>query len=255
MKINISISDFSPLARGLEPIFRGLKEAGADGVELGIGLKSRWTPNYCLRLSRKYNLPIVSVHQPMWSVMGLAFDEGAFKTAQKLGVATVTCHPLPKMGYDDPKMKSYLERLSRIKQKTGLEILIENLPVKYNHPVLNKFFPPSEKATGIMDLHKAAKEFGLNLTLDTDHLRSVAPHEEVYFEKLLPSIKNIHLSSFKPGANHLPLFLGDMKVKDFTNHLKDIKYNGLLTLEIGHPSITLLNYDFEAVKKSIELIK
>lgn len=256
MQVNVAIGDFSPLMQGLEPVFRKLKESGADGVELGIGLKSRWTPDYCTRLSRKYGLPIVSAHQPLWAAVGLLFDERAFATAaQRLGVRTITCHPLPRIGYDDPRMKRYFERLAHIKQETGLEILVENLPEKYNHPLLNAFFPPSEKVTGILELHKAASEFNLNLTLDTDHLQSIAPHMEAYFETLLPTIKNIHLSSFEKTAHHLPIFLGDLKAKEFVNYLQKNKYDGLLTLEIGHPSIKLFNYDFEAIRRSIEIIK
>lgn len=255
MRINVAINDFSPLALGPERLFRGLKNAGADGIELGMGFKSRWAIDYYRKLSREYDLPIVSVHQPMWSVVGLVFDEGAFVKAKELGVKTVTCHPLPKIGYNHPRMMRYFQRLAEVKMRTGLDILIENLPEKYNHPLLNKFFPPSEEARGVIDLYLAAKEFRLNLTLDTDHLLSVEPHKEDYFNTVYPSIKNIHLSSFKGESHHLPLYLGDFNTGSFIAFLNQSNYQGVLTLEIGYPTVTFFNYNFDAIKRSIELIR
>lgn len=255
MKVNVAINDFSPVLRGPEMLFKGLKEAGADGIELGVGFKSRWSAGSIRGLSEKYDLPIVALHQPLWAMVGIVFDRGFFNLAHELGAQSVTCHPLPRISFDEPRMERYFRRLAQVQQETGLEVLVENLPDQYNHPLLNKFFPPSNSATGVIGLFEMGNKFNLGLTLDIDHLQSVHPHKEEYFPVLMSKVKNIHLSSFNNESRHLPLYLGDLHAKEFVHHLKKINYQGIVTLEIGYPSITLRSYNFEAIRKSIELVK
>lgn len=56
LKISSSITDFAPLFLDLEYLFKGLKATGIDGVELVIGIKSRWSVDRIKHLSQKYNL-------------------------------------------------------------------------------------------------------------------------------------------------------------------------------------------------------
>jgi sugar phosphate isomerase/epimerase len=255
MQVNVSIGDFSPLLRGPEVLFRGLKEAGADGVELNLGIKSRWSVGYHKQLAKKYGLPIVSVHQPVWSMMGLLFDEGAFRVARELGARTITCHPLPRLRLDNERMKSYLRRLADIKKKTGLEVLIENLPLYYNHPIDARHAQPDHHAKEVAELYKVTQAVGLKLTLDTDHLQSPAPHTEKPMSHIWPHIRNIHLSSFEKGKRHLPLYAGQLQTADFILYLKSIQYDGLITLEIDDPAFTWHDYDFAPITKSIAMVK
>lgn len=256
MKINASINDFSPLLRSPEYLFKGLKDAGVDGIELGLGFKSRWSFRHFKSLSEKYKLPIASMHQPLWSVLGISFDEGFFKTAIELDVKHIICHPLPKISFKNKRMKNYLKRLSAVQKETGIEILVENLPEQYNHKILNYFFPPDKNTGNILDLYEAVNEFDLKMTLDIDHLQLSEPHKELWLKTILPKIGNIHLSSFDKKNRHLPLYMGDFESVAFFKYLKKVKYKGLLTLEINYPgSITFINYDFNTIKKSLAHLK
>lgn len=256
MKINTSINDFAPLLRGPEFLFRGLQFAGVDGIELGVGFKSRWSIKQYQTLAKKYNLPIVSLHQPLWSGLGLYFDEDSFAIAKQLGVKQVVCHPLPKTSFQSSQMRTYLKKLSDMQEKFGIEILLENLPKEYNHKVLNHFFPPARDTGDIMAVYTAAKEFGFKITLDIDHLRISSPHKEEWFKTMLPLIGNIHLSSFDKKKKHMPLYVGMFQTQEFIHYLNQHNYIGLLTLEISAPSaITLTNYDFSSITKSVALIK
>src|SRR5258708_7952215 len=196
MKVNVSIHDFAPLLKAHDFLFRGLKETGVDGVELVVGIKSRWSAPYYKFLSKKYNLPIVSLHQPVWAWLDLYFDEGFFALAKEMDVKYVTCHPLPKIAFQSKRMREYLKRLSQIQSKTGIKVLIENMPEKYNPKLLNLFFPQDATTRDVMSLYNAISEVGLNMTLDIDHLQSPTPHKEPFFTTIFPKIKNIHLSSF-----------------------------------------------------------
>ncbi len=255
MNINIAIHDFAPLFRSPEFLFKHLKSTGASGIELGVGFKSRWSTTYLHSLSKKYNLPIVSLHQPVWSWLDINFDEGFFAMAKELHVTNVVCHPLPKTSFESTKMRNYLRRLSDVQKKTGITIFLENLPKEYNHKLVNHFFPPNKDSGDIMTLYKAVTEFDLKMTLDIDHLRSSTPHKEKWFKTVFPKIGNIHLSSFDEKRKHLPLYEGDFHAVAFMNHIEKLHYKGLLTFEINSPGlITFFNYDFNAMKKSIDLI-
>jgi sugar phosphate isomerase/epimerase len=256
MKVNVSIHDFAPLLKGHEFLFKRLKETGIDGVELAVGIKSRWSAPYYKSLSRKYNLPIVSLHQPVWAWLDLYFDEGFFAIAKELDVQYVTCHPLPKISFQSKRMREYLKRLSQIQSKTGIQVLIENMPEKYNHKLLSYLFPQDTTTRDIMSLSNTISEFGLNMTLDIDHLQSSTPHKEPFFTKIYPKIKNIHLSSFDGKKRHMPLYIGNFHAAEFIQYLNKVNYKGLLTFEINSTGLTtLFDYDFNAIKKSVEVVK
>lgn len=256
MKVNVSIGDFSPLLRGPEYLFKDLKNTGVDGIELWIGVKSRWTPKHYLRLSRKYNLPIVSVHQPLWAMTGGCFDEGFFKVAQRLGVQYVTCHPLPGRSLAHPQMQEYFDRLARIQKQTGIHILVENMPQQYRSKLLNRTARLDLQTADVLEVCRAAVAHGLGLTFDTDHAHVARPHKAAWFEETFPAIQNIHLSSFNDGRRHQPLDTGMLDTAGFIRYLKKKQYAGLVTLEVSAPkSITMLNYDFERIKRSAALCK
>lgn len=256
IKINSSISDFASLFNGPDYMFKGLKNAGVDGIELVIGLKSRWSTQHYKALSKRYSLPIVSLHQPIWSGLGWYFDENFIDIAKELNVKSVVFHPLPRIPFNTNRMQNYFRRLSKIQKERGIEILLENLPSKYNVQLVNLFYPSNFQSGDMNSLLQVAKDFNFKLTLDIDHLHLPYPHKEAWFKRVLPKVANIHLSSFSIKKKHLPLYLGDFHAKEFLNFLEKEHYKGLLTFEIYYPNlINLLNYDFNVIKKSVDLIR
>lgn len=253
--ITTSIGDFSPLLRRPEFLFKGLQSTGVDGVELWVGVKSRWAIGHYKRLAERYNLPIVSLHQPPWAMTGVCFDEGFFALGKKLGVRHVTCHPLPGISLDDERMQAYFKRLAAVQARIGVPILIENLPQTYRSGIMHHFFPPASDTSDVARVCEVADKFGLGVTLDTDHVHLPNPHRQAWFDKALPRVSNIHLSSFGNDKRHLPPYMGDLQTVPFLEHLRQRKYSGTVTLEIGWPkSVTLRTYDFETVRRSVALV-
>jgi len=82
MKINASLTDF-PVYISLETFFKEFKKTGVDGLEVVGGYKNRWSFKRLFHLAEKYNLPITSFHQPIWSGVGAYFDENFFKNISK----------------------------------------------------------------------------------------------------------------------------------------------------------------------------
>lgn len=248
-RISLSITDFSPLFFDLGYLFKRLKATGIDGIELVLGIKSRWNAKQIYQLSQKYDLPVVSLHQPPWSGLGIWLDEGFIELAQVFGARTITCHPLPFLSLSHPKMQKYLARLSHLQEKKGVAILLENFPEDW-------LGIDTVDTNDIEKMIQVVQQYGLKITLDTDHLGLAAPQKELWFPKLIPYLGNVHLSSFTKKYRHMPLYLGDFQTKDFLEALKQADYKGLLTFEFQYPRlVTWFNYDTAMIKKSVELVK
>ncbi len=257
-QLSSSITDFAPLFGDLEYLFKKLKNTGIDGIELVIGIKSRWSAKRIRYLSQKYDLPIRSIHQPIWSGLGVDiwFDEGFVDVAKVLGTNKVVFHPLMNIPFHHNHMQSYLKKLAQLQEDKGIEVLLENLPRQYKPKIANYFFSSAKDTMDMEALFHVTETFGLKINLDIDHLKLPAPHEEPWFQKVLPRIGNIHLSSFAPGKEHLPLYLGDFQVKEFIQALRDNNYKGLLTCELYYPQvIDWFGYEFASVKQSVALVK
>ncbi len=254
-KVSVSVTD-SPLFVSLDYMYSGLKEAGADGVELVPGFKSRWNFTKVKELSAHYNLPITSVHQPLWGIAGVWFDEGCIAAAKRIGINTFVFHPLARCAFSDERMVTYLKRLADLQKKYSVDILLENMPLGVRAKILKRYLPYHSDATNPRKVLKAVQDFGLGITFDTSHTSSSRPQKESWFAEIFPNIKNIHLSSFTRHKDHLPLDMGDFKTTEFIEELKQRNYSGLITLEVYYPSkVRLRKYDFEGIKRSVELIK
>lgn len=251
MKINASITDF-PIYTSTETFFEEFKKAGADGVEIVGGYKNRWTFEKLFALSKKYNLPIVSFHQPIWSGLGAYFDETFFKNIAQKNVKYITFHPLVFRSFDDDDMRRYLEKMAKVQKNYGITMLLENMPNEFGYRKLfgnggNKNIKHLEK------IYSLGKEYGFHFTFDISHAELPNPGESKIFTQMLPLIGVVHLSSFVPGNHHLSLTEGNFQLDSFLRYLKQQKFTGNLTLEVNESMLkrVLLPYDFGSISKSI----
>lgn len=254
MQVSASISDF-PVLRNMDYMFKGMKEAGADGVEIIPGLKSRFSFKSLYKLSNKHSLPITSFHQPPWTATEFFFDEEFFKRAVDIGVTKFTFHPLVKHSFSHTAMRLYFEKLSQIQEKYHCTIMFENMSLS-NATFVDRLLAYHPDTVDLKKIAQIASLHHLSLTLDTSHTQSITPWKDSWFNAYYPHIANIHLSSFTAEKDHLPLTMGEFQTVEFIQELKKRNYKGLITLEIFYPKfLTLNNYDFESIKKSIDLIK
>lgn len=262
MNVNASITDF-PVFSQVETFFKKFKEAGVDGLELVLGVKSRFEYARIAYLSEKYDLPIKSIHQPMWSGVGLYFDESFAPFAKKLGVRHIVFHPLTFCSFDSRLMKKYFIRLAYLQEKYDICVMLENMNV-HDFPY-RKLFDTSPDANlhHMQRLNAIADEYGFLLTYDVSHAEIINPAKTEIFSTIFSKIGNIHISSFslrkdkKSMIHHLPLTMGDFDVEDFVKCLQKKKYQGLLTMEIYYPKLKLImnRYDFTAIANSVRVIK
>lgn len=254
-KINITISDF-PIFRNLDYSFKIAKESGADGVELVSGFKCHRPFKSVKELSQKYNLPVFSIHMPIWTGINIFPDFSFFKLAKELKTKYIVLHPLPHLNLDDVKSLQFFRKIHNYSKKYKVKVLLENLPNNYQIKIVDKYFPAGKDANNLSKILKIAEKYDFGITFDTTHLELEKPQEEEWFKKVLPKIKNIHLSSFTENKFHLPLYMGNFKTKDFIDFLIKNSYDGLITLEIFHPRlITFTRLNLKSFKESIGVLK
>ena len=153
-------------------------------------------------------------------------------------------------------MNQFLVRLSELQKKYGVNALLENMPWAVRPKLLREYLPYPADTCEPQKVFEATKRFGLGMTLDTSHSFTSKPHRQKWFPVVFPSIKNIHLSSFAEGRDHLPLDMGDLDTAGLVEELKSRNYQGLITLEIFYPKkISLRSYDFDSIRRSINLVK
>lgn len=254
IKISTSIGDFPVFSR-IEEAFLSAKAAGVDGVELIIGFSSRWNFAKMMRLSKKYALPITSLHQPYWSGLGIAYDEGFVQQAVAYGITNIVFHPLCFQTMFSKKMTNYFRFLSSLQKKYGITVMLENMP--YSDRIFSLDHVVLKKDTSYLHTILAiAQQYDFHITYDVSHTAFTHPQKEKEFVKIFPKVGNIHLSSFQNGKQHMPLTMGEFDTKGFITYLLKNKYKGLLTFEIFYPNqFAFFKYDSVEIARSVAFIR
>lgn len=255
-RINVSITDFSLLPLGLEPLFKGMKSAGADGLEIVLGMKSRWSAKKLIQLSEKYDLPINTLHQPPWSGIDIWRDEGFMEFAKKLGIKKVVIHPKAFTALNSPSGQHYLETIARWQDKYSVQAMLENAASDWGIGILDTLYPVTDDVRSLEEIALNADKYGFLINYDTSHGQLTEPHTDTIFQKVFSHLGGLHISSFDNTTEHLPLHMGDFKIKPFIRYLYERNYTGVVTFEIYYPKqIQFREYDFASIKKSIEIVK
>lgn len=254
-KLTFSIADI-PLGIALEEYFLLASHLKVDGLELVVGWKTRFNLRKVVRLSKRYNVPILSVHQPAWSLAGLYNDAGAFKFAQRFG-AVFVAHPLVNQHVNSPKSKAYYKWLAEMKNKYELEILLENMTNIYQlmpllHYVSKKHH---DSATDLKYFDTICSRYGFGFTLDTSHLMSPEPQNEKGFAEIWPFMKNIHLGDYTPKKEHMGLGDGLLNYDSFLSYLKSKKYTGIINLELCPRILNAREKYYKDIAKSVKIVR
>lgn len=254
-KLTFSVADI-PLGIALEEYFLLASHLKVDGLELVVGWKTRFNLRKVVRLSKRYNVPILSVHQPAWSVAGMWQDEGAFKFARKFNSVFVA-HPIVVQPINSPKSKAYFKWLTEMGKKYEIEILIENMTNIYQ--LMPMFHYVSKRhhdsATNLSSFVNVCKKYELGFTLDTSHIMEREPQDALGFEEILPYLRNIHLSDFTAKKEHLGLGDGDLDYASFLDYLKKIKYSGLINLELCPRILNAREKYYKDIAKSVKIVR
>ncbi len=274
--MKVSLSTGSLYIFPLRWIFSRAKRAGFDGVELVISPEVEWRgADYIKKLSREFQLPVLTVHPPLYGYPGWGDINESYAPIMAKAVALTEGVGAQLMVVHTPRARTYGDAVGQafVKQVTqtrnainggGLTLGVENSArvTERDERYILRTLP---------ELREFADKHNLAMTLDTAHVGT--------FElDLLDALKwfdgrvaNVHLSDLRtvphwihsqprlhsyfrqhqfPGAGLLPL-------REFLRALAARNYQGALTYELSPLAVDALTpWRVEAkLRAAVEFVK
>ncbi|MEK9174953.1 MAG: sugar phosphate isomerase/epimerase [Patescibacteria group bacterium] len=224
--MRLLLSSYSLAPFPLEETFLFAQEIKADGLELVLmpsvvmfGLENT------RKLSEKYGLPVLNLHQPPWGVLftGERGIKKLIRQASEVGAQNIVAHlATMRRGFNSP----FFEWIKEVEKEKGINIAfenaapreLENWPSYAGHP---------EK------LEKFVAERNVNLTLDVAKafLKGIDPYQ--FFQKNHNNIKVIHAHGFDVNGDFHKSFLENtFDWPGFVSFVRKFDWPGAVTLEI-----------------------
>jgi sugar phosphate isomerase/epimerase len=220
----------------LHKAFEMAAEAGFDGLELIINQDFEYVDSRKLVAELSGIMPILSIHAPFMQLDGWGNQIDSLKRTVELaaegGVPLVSFHPPSWLGFELGFWR-WMYRIHDFHQEVGggkVLLALENMPwegmLKANRHILSR----SEKMIEFIT------ERNLYQTLDCTHLGTKKANfiNDFYLYYNSGRVRNIHFSDYGHGRQHLLPGRGILPLTRFLNHLRNVGYDGTLTLEISH---------------------
>lgn len=237
--------------QSLNHIFKSLKKAGVDGLELcASNTLSNKNIEEIKNIIKKHNISVFSIHQSNNNINNISLPEiqRLCNIANDFSAQIVVLHS-DTLG-NNLFNQNFILELKKFQEKYKLKFGIENMP-KSPFSLFKTYTYNNSEFSSVIN------NAGLSITLDTTHLGQAKTDICDFYKNNKEKIINIHLSDYKKSwlnrtlllANntHLPLTEGELKITKFLRILKEENYNGLITMEI--------NADLNKLCKSAEIIK
>lgn len=236
-----------------EEIISFTKHVGFDGIEYMMNLKDfLFKPNVVFNICKKYNLPIISLHQPLLLLLYTPpwlFNRMISISAKISTVQTVNSH---LSGYM-PIWQSEKNVLNYVQQASTLHVAttFESNP---GRSFISRMFPKVSYDPVLFQ--GFCRQYRLPITLDVSHIASFNYDIVKFFSDNHKQIALIHLSDYRDGIEHLPLGEGKLPLKELLHEIKKTKWHGIITFEIfnfmKHPT---REEKLDSLKKSLYFVR
>ncbi|QQR83947.1 sugar phosphate isomerase/epimerase [Candidatus Peregrinibacteria bacterium] len=221
---------------GLNRIFEFAKEAGYDGVEIGVDKNNFDTQNaeYIKALSDSYKLPIMAIHSPSNSTQKIV--EHIINMAVFLECPVIVINP-PKL--TDFKFTRWLKKEGPLlRKKKDIQIALANAAGKTIFGFL-----PERAMNNVSDL----KEFGM-VSLDCSSTNSKKIDLIRFYENLKKLVVHVHLSNVHNHREYSLPNEGILPLESFLKKLKQNKYTGVISLRV-RPNELMAGEDEKVVEQ------
>lgn len=244
----LSLSSASLSHFPLSSIFSIAHRADLAGIELVVSPEVALFGTRRLReISREYQVPILSLHQPMMPMPGWPKSWNALPRmlvmAEELGIPVLVVHP-PKIGsWEGEEGRVCLETLERGRERArsfSATVTVEN------GTVLKLGRDDRYVLSDIRSLSDLAARLDLGVTLDVAHVVNTPYSPVQALEILQPRVRNIHFSNVDalpwpfsmPGPagyleHHVMPDEGNLALEPLLEALAGDGYDGIVTLEIN----------------------
>ncbi len=221
----------------LNKIFHILKNAGVDGLELLVEIRtSDKNIQEIKEIAEKHKIPVLSIHQSLDSFGNISLNEieRLCHIANVFSAKVIVLHAYA-LG-EKLFNKEFITSLKELQKKHTVSFGVENMPKSYfsfNRPYTWK----GKEFSSTVD------KTGLSMTFDTTHLAQVGEDICEFYLKNKERIAVIHLSDYKKhwlnsklllqNGTHLALGEGELPIVKFIKLLNETNYSGLITMEIN----------------------
>ncbi len=226
---------------GLNRIFEFAKEAGFDGIEIGVDKNNYDTQNaeYIKMLSDQHKMPILALHAPKNGTSKSV--EHVVEMAVYLKCPVVVITP-PKLL--DFKFTQWLKKEVKIlRKKKKVQIALENGAGK---TFLG--FLPAQALNNVSDL----KSFGM-VALDTSATASKKEDLIRTYEKLKKFLVHVHLSNVHKHKEYSLPNEGILPLESFLKKLAVNKYKGVISILVKPTALSA--GDDAKVTKNLKKVK
>ncbi|MGH3620983.1 MAG: sugar phosphate isomerase/epimerase family protein [Sciscionella sp.] len=221
-----------PVAAG----FAMAAELGYDGVEVMVwGDPTSQDVNLLRRCSRKYDLPVFSVHAPcllitqrVWSPDPAVRLRLAVDAAAELGARTVVIHP--PFVWQRRYAARFATLVTELEESSGIRVAVENMfgmhPLGRVRSMTVSAFSPSVDPTDVgYD----------NYTLDLSHTAASGMDALDLARRMGPGLTHVHLAdgSGEPRDEHLVPGRGGQPCAELCETLVAERFTGQVVLEIN----------------------
>lgn len=251
--ISFSIADI-PVNISIQELFSVAQEEGVSGVEILPGFKTFPHMKKLQFLTSKYNIPILSIHQPLLHGLGSIGQEASLQLASAFH-ALYTIHPLSSVATSSSKAEEYFTLWKNQSRKYHVPILLENMPKSYTLPLIRNIRKPHSSTSDLSTIQSICKKYDFGMTLDTTHLMKKHPEKELLSLPWKSSIKNIHLSDFSGSTQHMALGKGEQDTKSFLRFLRENHYKGIITLELSPKVFVNKKTYIEDLRQSVKFVR
>ncbi|MBP9718746.1 sugar phosphate isomerase/epimerase [Candidatus Gracilibacteria bacterium] len=216
----ITLSTDSLRGYGLNRIFKFVKEAGYDGVDLLLEPNQYDTMNasYIKSLIDEYNVPVVALqtHQNA----GAQDILKAVEIAKKIGTRIIVIQP-PKM-FNFKYSKWLTSEVPKIRQREEISIALENGTTETLLGLI-----PGQAMNNISEMRKFK-----HAALDTT--RVAMKHDDLIrtFHLVKSFLVHVHLSNVKQGKPYCLPDEGILPLESFLTKLKQEGYKGAISFKI-----------------------
>lgn len=278
--MQLSLSTGSLYIYPLRWTFGLAKRAGFDGVELVISPEVDWRgADYIKNLSREFQLPVLTVHPPLYAYRGWDSVNDSYAPIMEKAVALTTSVDAKLMVVHTPRARAYTDELGKafVQQVVSARNSINGSGLQLGLENGAKFSARDDLyiLRQLPELREFADKHNLAMTLDTAHIGTCELDLLDSLQWFDGRVANVHLSDLRevphwirsqprlhsyfrqhqfPGTGLLPL-------PQFLRELSKRNYQGVITYELSPLVVNALTpwrveqklrAAVEFVKKSIE---
>lgn len=234
----IALSTDSLKGYGLNRIFKMVKDAGYDSVDLSIDPRNFDTQNaeYVKSLIDEYNIPVCAIQTPQ--NCNAKRVQLTVEMAKKIGTKIIVIQA-PKV-FDFKYIQWLKNEIPKIRQKENISIALENAPSGSFFGII-----PEHAMGNILDLKKFK-----HACLDTSRIAQKREDLIRVYKVLQKYLVHVHLSNLKAGTPYSPPEKGILPIESFLAKLKQDGFSGTITMKINGKFLNV--GDDEKVMEALE---